>query len=66
MGREIPFEKLGDEHLLNILKFCRRQAREGVMVMNFWGGTTKKTGRDVLVAYNYATLKELAQQRKLI
>ena len=44
-GKAIPLTKLGDRHLMNIIRRHRRLAREGVLVC--WGVMTGPLAEDV-------------------
>ena len=74
-GDEIPYKKLEDSHLLNILKFIERRAKDGIECCTYGydGDDDYMTGEvwtiygdEVLERYDYKGLKKEAKKRKLI
>lgn len=71
-GREIPYNELKDDHLVNIVKFCRKRAREGILPpLNsqeewYLPALSKIKGRKALDIMDYWELKKIAKDRKLI
>jgi hypothetical protein len=77
-GDEIPYKKLEDSHLLNILKWIERRAENGMTVEegggNYWGegdcdywyDCYEIKGDEVLERYDYKGLKKEAKKRNLI
>ncbi len=74
-GTEIPYSELGDNHLMNILKFIERGARNGVKVIygeagpdgdDCWGNVEIIKGKEVKDRYDYYGLRREARQRRLI
>ena len=74
-GEEIPYNKLEDSHLLNIISFIERKAEEGITVkyggMGMWGdepwfdvGTYY--GEEARDRMDYNSLKAEAKKRGLI
>jgi hypothetical protein len=73
-GTEIEYKKLEDDHLLNILKFIKRKAKEGVEIgggqyygegeEDFWTDTLY--GNEVLQHFDYKGLRTEAKRRGLI
>lgn len=73
-GKEIPYNKLENSHLLNILKFIERRAKEGVWTgggsyygegdNDFWEEIL--FGKQVKDFFNYYYLRSLAKKRGLI
>jgi len=72
-GDEIEYTKLEDSHLLNILKFIKRRAKEGIM--DGWGGLDGEgkfegdawelSEEEALKKLDYEGLKEEAKRRNL-
>jgi hypothetical protein len=74
-GDEIEYGKLEDSHLLNILKWIKRQAKNGVTAScrgydgddDYITETTWEVfGKEVLNHFDYAGLLKEAKKRKLI
>lgn len=75
-GDEIEYTKLEDSHLLNILKFIKRRAEEGVTeVIDFGyvgdddfqsGDVDTLYGDDVLRKFDYQGLEDEAKKRGLL
>lgn len=76
-GDEIPYNKLEDSHLLNILKFIERKAKNGITVFvvgggmgwdgdDIWCDEYEIEGEEVLERYDYKGLTEEAKLRNLI
>ena len=71
-GKEIPYNELSDKHLLNIIKFVERKAKEGIVVYSghddAWGIDACRRvikGKEVFAMYNYNELVEEAKIRQL-
>jgi hypothetical protein len=59
-GRYIPLDKLEDSHLLNILKFYKRRAKEGIKIFNnFSSGSDNMSLLDFETLYGEAALEAL-------
>lgn len=73
-GEEIPYSKLEDSHLLNILKWIEKRAEDGITFTtggghspeDFWLDETDLIGEDVLEHYNYKVLCKEALRRDLL
>lgn len=74
-GTEIAYKDLGDTHLLNILKWVKRLADNGMIVEDGGGGwdiedcwyeVYEIKGKEVYKKYDYDGLKKEAIRRKLI
>jgi hypothetical protein len=75
-GEQIDIKKLDDSHLLNILKFIKRRAREGVNVIINCGYATDNDfieydgytmyGNEVMEHMNYSALLKEAKNRGLV
>ena len=75
-GDEIEYKKLKDDHLLNILKWIKRRAEEGVMEFagstmgdcaeDWWGESWEIYGDEVLEKYDYKGLLAEAKRRKIL
>lgn len=75
-GDEIEYTKLEDSHLLNILKFIKRRAEEGMIEVISYGyegdddyqSVDAETlyGDEVLKKLDYQGLEDEAKKRKLI
>jgi hypothetical protein len=74
-GEEIPYKELTDSHLMNILKFIKRKAAEGVscdmIIDDGWNTPDIHPmdtiyGEDVLEEYDFDGLEEEAKKRNLI
>ena len=75
-NEEIPFNELEDSHLLNIIKYIRQKAKEGIQIVSAFGydgdddfmsGDIEELyGKDVLKYYDYNELFKEARKRKLI
>jgi len=68
-GQSIPFSKLEDSHLLNIIKFVENRAENGMTksiggggwdIEDMWFDETEIEGEEVLDYYNY---KELIKEK---
>jgi hypothetical protein len=72
-GTVIPIEDLKTSHLINIIKFIRRKAKEGFSTFSgggscdddFWFEVDELFGRDALDYLNYDDYMEEALKRKL-
>ncbi len=75
-GEDIEYKKLKDSHLLNILKFIERKAKDGGVIIyggggdgwdaeDMWGDKEIIKGDEVLERYDYEGLLEEAKKRKL-
>jgi len=73
-GDFIPYKKLEDSHLLNILKWIEKRAKEG-MTLQYGGGHDAEDmwyeeeeieGKEVLERYDYKGLVKEAKKRSLI
>lgn len=73
-GIEIPYNKLEDSHLLNILKWIERRAENGIAVVmgggccpeDFWYDEYEISGDEVFERYDYKGLLKEAKKRKLL
>jgi hypothetical protein len=74
-GKKIPYNKLEDSHLLNILKFIEKKAEEGISVFyggcgstadEMWADEEILTGEEVKEYMDYYTLKKEAYKRGLL
>ena len=74
-GKEIPYSKLEDSHLLNILKWIEKRAVGGVTITEGWcdwdgmpdyGESYDIFGDEVREHYDYKGLKREAKKRKLL
>lgn len=75
-GKEIEFNKLEDSHLLNILKFIKKRAKDGVEIVSSYGYEDDNDfmtgdvdviyGKEVEDKMGYKELKKIAIERKLI
>jgi hypothetical protein len=73
-GELIEYEKLEDRHLLNILKFIEKRAKEGMTLIygggfdaeDMWYNEEEIKGKEVFEHYDYKGLKKEAKRRKLI
>lgn len=72
-GEKIPFDKLTDSHLLNILKHIKKMSKEGVCVQSGgvcdgepWYEEDVLYGKDALWRLDYYELKKIAKQRGLL
>lgn len=73
-GIEIPYKELGDNHLLNILKWIELRADNGILCVqgggsspeDFWYDEYEISGQEVFERYDYKGLKKEAVKRKLI
>ena len=70
-GEEIAYQDITDSHLLNILKFIKRRANEGVEC--FVGGWDWRDydsytiyGKEVLDHFNYKELRQEARKRGIL
>jgi hypothetical protein len=74
-GIDIPYSKLKDSHLLNIIKWVEDKAEHGITLitgtggwdldsMDYWEEDLK--GNQVLKHYRYVALLEEAKKRKII
>lgn len=74
-GDEIPYKKIKDDHLLNILKWIKKRAKDGVMeCVSFGycgdddfmtGDCWEISGKEVLEKYDYNGLLKEAKKRRL-
>lgn len=73
-GTEIPYRKLEDSHLLNILKLLKRLAKNGITIEigggawdieDMWYDSWEEKGQEVLDRYDYKGLLKEARRRKL-
>jgi len=76
-GEKIAYKDLKDDHLLNILKWIKRRAEDGVTVTtgggnwfdaesnDFWYEEYKIKGDEVLEKYDYEGLLSEARKRKI-
>jgi len=73
-GEEIPYKKLKDDHLLNILRWIKRRAETGmtmitgggVYIDDMWFDEWEIEGDEVLENYDYKGLLKEAKKRKLL
>lgn len=72
-GEQIPYSKLKDSHLLNILKWIERRAESGITILSgggvdsedMWYEEYEIEGDEVLERYDYKGLLKEAKKRKL-
>lgn len=73
-GDKIPYNKLEDSHLSNILKFIKRRAKKGIRIIigdmgysgeEMWGDSWFEYGDKVLDRFDYKGLLKEAKKRKL-
>jgi len=74
-GDEIEYKKLKNDHLLNILKWIKRRAKNGMIVTEgggnwfepdtFWYDEYEIKGKEVKERYDYAGLLKEANRRRL-
>ena len=73
-GKEIPYKKLEDSHLINILRWINRRAISGMTVTeggggpdpdDFWYDEYEIEGKEVLERYDHKGLLKEARKRKL-
>lgn len=72
---DIPYSKIEDRHLLNILKYIEKKSKEGITIMvgsvagdepdDWWSDKYKIYGKEVLKRLDYQGLLEEARNRKL-
>lgn len=70
-GVEIPYKKLKDDHLANILNFIYKKSKEGVRCIcgggsdsdDIWYDEETIFGEDVKVKYGYYELKKEQRRR---
>jgi hypothetical protein len=73
-GKEIPYNKLEDGHLLNILRLIERKAKDGLScqagggfdIDDMWYDEWVEFGQDVYYRFDYEGLLKEAKKRKLI
>lgn len=74
-GKEIPYRKLENSHLLNILRFIRAKAEDGIIVEeardtfdldSIYFVEEEYSGEEVLEMLDYKGLEKEAKRRKLI
>jgi hypothetical protein len=72
---EIEYKKLEDDHLLNILKWIKKRAKDGMVLevggcgpeeSDYWHDSWEIRGDEVLEHYDYEGLLGEAKRRKLI
>ncbi len=74
-GKEIAYNKIEDGHLLNILKFIEKKAKDGIEIIEGgidwedgmpYGDSYYIEGDRVLAIYDYNSLLEEAKKRKIL
>ncbi len=72
-GEKIPFDKLTDMHLLNILRHIKKMAKEGVHIQRGgiewgepWFDEDIIYGKEALERLRYYELKKIAKERGIL
>lgn len=73
-GDLIPYKKIGDNHLINILRWIKGKAQKGMIltycgggwdIESMWFDEQEISGKEVLEKFDYKGLLKEAKRRKL-